>query len=43
MEYGHPVDLLNKKNGMFRESALKQGQANLENMLRLAMRRKGTE
>lgn len=43
MEYGPPLELLNKVNGMFRESVLKQGQANLENMLRLAIGRKDTE
>lgn len=43
MEYGHPLELLHKEGGMFRESVLKQGQDNLDNMIKLAMGRKESE
>ena len=43
MEYGHPLELLHKEGGMFRDSVLKQGQDNLDNMIKLAMGRKESE
>jgi len=42
MEFASPIDLLNKENGIFRGMVMKQGQANFENMIRLAMNRKGS-
>ena len=40
MEYGSPVDLLNKNNGLFRETVMKQGESNFEFMMKLATKNK---
>ncbi len=43
VEFGPPIELLNKENGVFRGMVLRHGEAALENMKRIALRRKSTD